>query len=481
VGDLTFALNYRLGGLSVTGYHLVNVAIHAATALLVAGLAAVTLRTPAARAGRVGPLVGRFLPLAAGLLFAVHPLATQAVTYVVQRYASLATLLYVLALVLYARARLAHLAAGRATARVVALGGGALLAAAAAMTTKEISVTLPLAAAGYDLAFFRGGRRWPLLAPLAALPALPLLDPALAGHLDSEAPLPAGPYALTQTRVVVAYLRLLAWPSGQNVDHHVALSTSLAEPAVLGSLALLVALAAAAGALLVRGRRAGRVEWLLLGGGIAWFFLTLSVESSVLPLKDVMFEHRAYLPSVGALLAAATLLLMGVERLPLPGPAGLRAAAALALVAVPLGVATFQRNAVWRDDVTLWADAVAKSPGKARPRQFLGTALAERGELDAAVAELLRALELQPGYKEALFNLGNVYATKGQLSQAMVAFTLAAQADPGHAMTHNNLGAVFHRLGNRERAAAAYQEALRLDPGLQMARRNLELLGATPP
>src|SRR6266542_4323442 len=168
VGVLTFALNYRMGGLDPSGYHLVNVAIHAANALLVAWLAALTLRTPALRDARAGTLVRRFLPLAAGLLFAVHPLATQAVTYVVQRFTSLATLLFLLSLALYAQSRLSLEADRPSKARAACLYCLSVAAAAGAMRTKEISFTLPFVAAGYDLLFFRAGRRRLLLAPLAA-------------------------------------------------------------------------------------------------------------------------------------------------------------------------------------------------------------------------------------------------------------------------------------------------------------------------
>jgi tetratricopeptide (TPR) repeat protein len=278
--------------------------------------------------------------------------------------------------------------------------------------------------------------------------------------------------------VVATYLRLLVWPAGQNLDYDFPLSHAVGEPAVLASLGLLLAVAALGASLIALGRRTGRVEGLLAGGGIAWFFVTLSVESSVIPIRDVIFEHRAYLPGVGAALALATGLLLGVERLRLRGDPALHAALALALVAAPLGAATWRRNLVWQDDLTLWSDVVAKSPGKARPHQLLGEAHAQRGELDAAVRQYLEALRLQPRYLEAAYNLGNAYYAQRRLPQALAAFTLAVQADPGHAMAHNNRGAVLQVLGDLAGAAAAYQEALRLDPGLALARGNLARLRA---
>jgi hypothetical protein len=141
LGYVSFALNYRLGGLSVVGYHVANVAIHAVNALLVAWLAALTLRTPAVR-GRTSEAIRGWLPLAAGVLFVVHPLATQAVTYVVQRLTSLATLFYLLSVAAYVAARL-RLADGRSRGRAVALYALSLASALAAMKTKEIASPRP--------------------------------------------------------------------------------------------------------------------------------------------------------------------------------------------------------------------------------------------------------------------------------------------------------------------------------------------------
>src|SRR6266540_1850968 len=168
VGVLTFALNYRWGGLAVPGYHAVNLLIHLCNALLVSLLAATTLRTPAVRRAAIAPLVSRFLPVTSGLLFAIHPLATESVTYVVQRFTSLATLFFLLSLTAYVQARLALDSAESRRLRAIGAYVLSVLAAVAAMKTKEIAFTLPIVAAAYDLLFLPGGKRRFLLAPLAA-------------------------------------------------------------------------------------------------------------------------------------------------------------------------------------------------------------------------------------------------------------------------------------------------------------------------
>ena len=483
LGYVTFALNYRMGGSAVFGYHLVNVLIHVCNGLLVYALAAVTLRTPALRRAELGPLVGRYLPLAAGLLFAVHPLATQAVTYVIQRFASLAALFYLLSLVLYAEARLSAEADRPAGARVAGFATLSVLAAVAAMKTKEISVTLPFVAAGYELLFLRPGRRLlPLLilAPLAATPLLVIVQPALR-DVVADAGISSAVYLLTQTRVVVRYLRLLVLPVGQNFDYDFPLSKSLSEPAVLLSIALLLAVGAFAALLLVRALGTRRGAGLLGFFGIAWVFVTLSVESSFIPIKDVIFEHRMYLPSAGAAIALGTALLWGVERLRLRAALGLQCAAALSITCAPLAAATYRRNAVWQDELTLWSDVVAKSPGKARAHHSLGVAHFARGELNEAVSEYLLALRIRPWYPEALTNLGNAYAALGRLDEAIRQYRRAVLVAPGLPEAHNNLGNTLAAQGLREEALREYREALRLDPNLPEAKANLRRLEPLDP
>jgi len=499
LGYLSFALNYRVGGLDVLGYHVVNILIHVCNALLVTWLTAATLRTPALRRADAGPLVRAYLPLTAALLFAAHPLQTQAVTYVVQRFTSLATLWYLLSLALYAEARLSMGDERARTWRAAGLYAGSLLAAVAAMRTKEIGFTLPFVAAGYELLLFGSGRRTLLLlAPLGATALLvPLglatggdsLAEVLANPADFAAEAPAIPrsvYLLTQLRVLVAYLRLVVLPIGQNVDPDVPLSTSVFEPRVLLALALLATLATFGAALLLRGRSANRAPEILIACGIAWFFVTSSVESSIIPIRDVMFEHRTYLPMAGLAVALGTGLLWGVERVRLPGSHAVHAALAIVVIVGPLGAAAYARNAVWRDDITLWTDAVAKSPGKARAHNNLGAAYEAAGRPDEAAREYAIALRLRPvsmqvgsraalrpDFASATIDLGSAYQALGRFSSAEREYREAIRLDPSRADVHSNLGLTYHAQGRMDDAFREYGEAIRLDPRLAAARSNL--------
>ena len=483
VAYLTFALNYRLGGLATAGYHLVNVVIHVANALLVYALVRLTFRTPRLKASALARS-SRAIAAVAAALFVAHPLQTQAVSYVAQRLTSLATTFYVGTVVLYAALRLGD-GALRSRWRAVAGGVAVVATALLAMKTKEIAFTLPAVAAAWDLFLFRPGRRLLLLIPLAVTALLVPLGVAgdggtLSGVLDdmgrlaAETPnIPRSVYALTQTRVVATYLRMLVLPLGQNVDHDVRLSTSLADPAVLGATAVLVFLVAGAVVLLVRARRTHRAEGVLVAIGVAWFFITLSVESSIIPIRDVMAEHRTYLPLAGVALALATALLTAAERIPAPVTQVLRLTLALLVTTGPLAVATYARNRVWDDDVSLWRDAVDKSPVKARPRVNLGAAHGNRGELDAAAREYEQAVRIAPDLAEARRNLGGTYFKLGRIDEAIREYHEVVSLKPGWAEAHSSLGAAYEAKGQRDDAIREYRDAIRLDPALVDAHANL--------
>src|SRR6266545_310406 len=474
LGYLSFALNYRFGGLHVIGYHLVNLLIHVCNGLLVSWLTATTLRTPAMRRAETGPLVRRYLPLVAGLLFAVHPVATQAVTYVVQRFTSLATLFYLLSVALYAQARLALEADLPSKPRAAYLYCLSVLSAVGAMETKEIGFTLPFVAAGYDLLFFRRGKARLLLAPLALTALLvPLglvtqgqnLADVLGNASDLAAEtqtIPRSVYLLTQSRVVVTYLRLLLLPVGQNLDPDFRLSNSPADPDVLFALAILLALAACAVLLLVRARKTNRAAGVLVFFGVAWFFVTLSVESSVIPIRDVIVEHRVYLPSAGAAVTAGTALLWAIERLRLRVSLPLQAGLALLITAGPLGTAAYVRNLVWKDDFILWSDVVAKSPQKGRPHFQVGLAYKLKGQIDDAMREYREAIRLDPAYAPAHNNLGNAHKKKGELDDAIREYREAIRVAPGYARAHYNLGVAYQARGRIDDAIREYREAMRL-------------------
>jgi protein O-mannosyl-transferase len=496
VATASFAVNGALGGQSPWGYHAVNLAIHLAAALAVYALAAFACR----RAAPPGSALARGAPLAAlvaAALFVAHPLQTQAVTYVVQRMASLAALFYLGAAVAYARAALEPRAGRRALAY-----GAALALAALAIFTKENAVTLPAALAVVDLAFLPGPKRARAarLAPFAALTAAALLAlapaetardaaggfealaapaaPASSAAAAASRPLPAwAAYAAAQPAALLTYLRLLVLPMGQSVDHDPPVPDSLLEPRVLFSAALLAALAGGAAWLAWRARRRSPVARVALFA-IGWFAVTMAVESSVLPLADLVVEHRAYLPSAGLFVAAGAAVAAAVERL---GAGGRRLAlgAAAAWVLVLAG-ATFARNEVWRDPLTLWGDAMAKAPERSRPHLYVAQALVARGEPERAIPLLERATRLRPPTPLARLSLGVAYAKVGRLAEAERALRAGIASTPDRVPgAHLELGRVLVQAGRVEEACGEFRAEVEVEPRSREARTNLVVCSLT--
>jgi len=461
---LTFALNYRLNGLDVWGYHLFNLLIHIVNSILVFSLVMVTFKTPFIR-GKDG-LKGHHARATAfftALFFAVHPVQTQAVTYITQRFASLATLFFLASLVSYAASRTSE---GKKTR--VALYGASLFLAVSAMLTKEISFTLPVVLALYELIFIEGNlrQRAALLAPFSLTMLIIPLNLASGGLESSVAVLANAEslsrpvYFFTELRVLVTYIRLLFFPINQNLDYDYPAYHSFLELPVLLSFLFLSGLFLLAVFLLYRARRAGedRIEFRLISFGIFWFFITLSVESGFVPM-DFIYEHRVYLPSVGFFLASVVFLLSILDRLKKFRHAALWMPVLLALV---LSGAAYARNNVWRTRVSLSEDTVRKSPLKLRPRYSLTLSYFEAGRYPEAIREGRVAVALGPNDPLSHFFLGLSYEKMGLLHHAINEFKAVLLIDPSDGRSHYNLARIYERSGRLDEAGREYEAAIRL-------------------
>lgn len=487
IGYLTFALNYRAGELDVFGYHALNIAIHVMNCLLVYAIGLLLRETPGYRRGPPSS-VSKSLPLFAALLFAVHPVQTGAVTYVVQRLASLATLFYLGSFAAYLKGRLASTDAGAQGGRPFCWYLVSWTCALLAANTKEIAFTLPAIVLLAEWVFF--DRKWrkalPVVIPFLLISlTIPLSilhldqplgkvlsDTAQASRLQTD--IPRSAYLFTQFRVIATYMRLLLLPMGLNLDYDYPVYRDLLDPAALLSLLLILCLLGIAAFLLASPAFRNRPDFRLASFGILWFFIALSVESSVFPIRDVIFEHRLYLPSAGAFLALVSLSCMAMERI----PARRRepwAAILAGIVLLCLSVGTIQRNRVWRDSVTLWEDVVRKSPGKARPHYNLGNAYSQRGRTDEAIEQYLQSVRLRPEYPEAWDNLGVDYAKKGLYPEAVKAHETAARIDTSFARPLFNLGRIYMTAYPNRTAEARdlFKKALALKPDYADAWINL--------
>jgi protein O-mannosyl-transferase len=484
LGYLSLAINYRLHGLDVTGYHLVNLLLHILNAWL---LYLILTHTFGRR-----PLPGREikdetlspLPLIAALLFLCHPIQTHAVTYITSRFVLLAAFFSLLSLASYIRYRTSAAGTGRFTFLALSL-----LSAVAGMMTKEFTFTLPFLIAMYEFSFFAGSLREHLrkIAPLwLTLPVIPLLIFIQQGSitaLDStmrtitaadSSHISRIDYLLTQFRVIVLYLRLLIFPVGQNVDHDIPVQHSLATPEVLGSFLLLLALLSWAGHRYWLSLRSGAApESRIIPFGIVWFFMALSVESSIIPLGELSAEYRLYLPSVGIIMAVTYLGGAAAVRFSLNRTL-FNAIATLLIIA--LGGATLLRNRVWQSEISLWRDAAMKSPAKVRPHQNLALYYGIKGRLDEARRELERAISIEPRNFELHNNLGIIYRQQGEFARAIREYQLVLQLEPADAMARYNLGNIYLAQGRYDDALRAYGECLRIIPEYDELHNNIGIV-----
>lgn len=482
VGSLTFALNFALSRFDVVSYHVFNILIHILNSILVFFLYTLLLKkiTPEIADDKIGLIAGF-----TALIFLVHPIQTGAVTYIVQRYASLATFFYLFSIVMFLRSSLRYsgekkfFSAPHLTYYLLSL-----LSAVLAMRTKEIALTLPLAI--LMCWFFIGtaresSRSWankflylaPFLVTFFIIPlgflntSLPIGE--LIGEISSKSTaaerIGRTDYLFTQFRVIATYLRLMFVPIGQNLDYDYLISRSLFEPSVLMSLLLHVLIIVSAIIYFLKNRQGLSIIILF---GIFWFYLTLSVESSFIPIKDVIFEHRLYLPSSGLIAAFVTAFVISAEKFKKEKVYKIVIAVMIPILVILSGL-TIKRNMLWQDGIALWEDAIKKSPHKSRPYSNLGTLYNHRGMYKAAETVYLKAIELDPGFPGMHNNLGNVYKTVRRYQEAIDEYTKTLTLDPRYAEAYYNLGTTFYETGRNDKALANYKKALELSPQMYEA------------
>ncbi|MBE9532105.1 MAG: tetratricopeptide repeat protein, partial [Proteobacteria bacterium] len=427
ISFLSFAMNYAVDGYNAAGYKITNIAIHIVNSILVYKFVSTLIETPTLKKAR-GEL--KYLAVIVSLLFLTHPIATQAVNYTFQRSATLATLFYLLSITLYLKARLMGLCGDKEkNPKRYALYAFALLAAIIAQKTKEISFTLPFMIVLFDMTLLpasigiksRLKNLLPFLFTLAIIPASILL-PSSGGALNATGGSETvrriqieilteqsrHDYLITQFKVVPIYFKLLFFPTNQNLLHDITTYDSFFNPQVLVSFVFLAVIFAFAIYLLVRSIKRKEAASFLIGAGILWFFITISMESSIIPLKYKMFEHRAYLPSVGFFISTATAFLYisraifnrGERRSPLP--------LVIAIIVITvLSFLSYQRSSVWKDKFSIWSDTVAKSPGNSKAHNELGTAYMELGKTTEALKHYKEAIRINPRSGIAIVNLGS--------------------------------------------------------------------------
>jgi tetratricopeptide (TPR) repeat protein len=455
VAYVSFALNYYFHQLNVAGFHIANILIHIVCGILLFYFTKTTLHTPVLQNSSEKYA---WVPLLTALIWLVHPIQTQSVTYVVQRMNSLASMFYVLSILLYARGRQSEKDFPR-----YACFTGCVLSGLLALGSKEVAVTLPVFLFLYEWYFYQDlNREWlkrrvlPIFGIMAVLLLVALfyldfqpLEKILNSYAGRNFTMPQR--VLTEFRIVVFYLSLILFPhpSRLNLEHHFPVSQSLVEP-----ITTVLAIGIITGLLVMAFFIAKRQR--LLSFCILWYLGNLVLESSIIGL-ELVFEHRNYLPSMLIIL----MLMMLLHRYGRIRWVTIGFPVVIALVCC---VYTVNRNNIWRNELSLWQDCAAKSPQKARPHNNLAVALVRQGKIKEAISNYHRALQIKPDYAEAHFNLATALRRQGKLNQAVHHYREMIRIKPDYSGAHNNLGAVLQEQGRIDEAISHYSEALRLRP-----------------
>lgn len=468
---LSFSLNYLIHGISPAGYHLVNIVIHVVNTLLVyllvTGILVLGLSehkgsdTPVAET-QVGTVA--FFTAA---LFAAHPVMTNAVTYVAQRMTSMAALFYMATAVLYTR-HLVGVVKGRSWTPYYPL---ALFSCCAGMITKETCFTIPIALLLLDLVFHRdtAGRRLFRLLPFAATMAiipftvLKLENDAVeqdwntlgsAIHLVNFTEISPTDYFFTQLRAIAFYLRLLVLPTGLSLEHDFPLSVTFTDPGVPAAFLLHLLFVCCAGHLIFRYRGGPSFIDLLkvtVGFGIAWFYLTLSVSSSFIPITELAVEYRLYLPTAGFMLCVVAALFVLHSRFRPLNASGPGFWIPMVLLVTSIGM-TMARNEVWRDPEQFWRQTIHRYPGLGRPYANLADHHLTRGNTGEAIQVYREAIGRLPNLAILHYELGNVYIRTGQYREAVAELNEAIRMAPDKREAYESLARAECYLGHFDEA-----------------------------
>jgi protein O-mannosyl-transferase len=463
---LSFALNYQVHQLNVIGYHIVNLLVHISTAILLWWLINLTLLTPVMKKERLSQQA-KLISLFIALFFLTHPIQTQGVTYIVQRATSLATLFYLSSLSCYTKFRLLENEKLASGSRV--FYSAALIIAVIAMFTKEMAITLPLAICLYEFSFFKTTKSFkykqliPFLVTLVIIPLTILISKSSIVRdmraNEGSINIPPWHYLWTKLIVMVTYVRLAFLPFNQNLDYDFPIFTHLlSAPVIFGLFFLILCIVIA-----VRLFRSYR----LASFGILFFFLTLSFEWSIIPIPEVLYEHRLYLPMAGFSIFLITSLyyLLG----------GKNPKAMLTIVVILItaySILTYVRNNVWKNDLTLWDDTVHKSPHKARPYSNRGLAYQNQGNFNRALLDFNKAIEIDPGYTIVYYNRGLAYQNQGKLDQAIAEYDKTIEINPSYAEAYNNRGLAYQNKGDLKQAIADYDRTIAIKPSYAIAYYN---------
>lgn len=474
--NMSFAVNYYFGGYNVVGYHLVNIVLHFLTGVFLFFFIRITLgidiRQKSSKIYTEQGFINSVnsIALFASCLWLVHPLQTQAVTYIVQRMTSMAVMFYILSLLLYILGRLSwqnnqhRLKAGGFFAGCIISGGLAL-------ASKQNAATLPFVILLYEWFFFQDLKiKWSkkqILWIFSILMIFGILALIYLGENPVERILRG--YALrdysfsqrilTQLRVIPYYITLLFFthPGRLALDYDYPLSNGLLHPAT--TLLSLVAIVALISLAVYLGRKKSR----LASFCILWFFVTLLIESSVISI-EIVYEHRMYLASMMPALLLSFLVISRTR------PHWL-AICLLSIILLISATWTYQRNITWQEPLAFWEDNLKKTPNDHRVLNNMGFSLMQAGHYDQAIPYLQKSIQLKTSAQtirttllDPLRNLGAALIQIKKFDRAIETLQTAIKIDPESAPSHVNLATAYEELEQHKKAITHYKKALEIQP-----------------
>lgn len=473
MGYLSLALNYHYNEFDVSGYHYFNLLIHLTNALLVFWLCFLLLSEQLI-SNETLKRNRYWIAFLTALLFVSHPMATQSVTYIVQRFASLVTLFYLLTVICYLRGRMMDAKDFKRYFFFLL----SFLSFFLAIHTKENAFTLPFVILMMEVLFFQQ-KKWNLsftnyrlylFVSVAAILgfgivsyfSMSVLKPIPPSYGNAYTLTPMN-YLFTQFNVIPQYIRMLVLPYGQHLDHDFPIFNGLFDGLTWLNLGILVTLLVLSLFMIKRN--------VILSFGLLWFFITLAIESSIVPISDVFFEHRTYLPSVGFLLLLTSGIFLLLNRKGKIYPI-------LTLIAMSLifSYLTYERNKVWKSDLTLTLDNLQKAPNKSRTNLNYGMALYGEGKKDESLQYINKAVELNPEYYDAVNNRGNVLSSMGKIKEALPDYLKCTKMQPDNVNGLCNLGITYAILNKTDEAIQAFNRVLTLSPQNAQGHFNRGLL-----
>jgi len=461
---MSFAINYKIGGFNVTGYHIVNLLVHTGSSFLVFNIARKLLMHS------FSPTLQKDINnicLFSAMIFALHPLQTQAVTYVYQRHTCLATFFILSSFLCWLNA------VERKKNHYLWFILSFVLAVFS-MFTKEISIVLPFLIFMHMIWFrkdFYSGKMWQVVLYMiflfSIIPAILFFTHSInVSELHQVKSMQGSPedvitrkdYFLTQGQAFLIYIKLLFLPLKQNIDYDVQISQSIFFPPETFAGFMLMFLLLLVCAVFLKKNR-------LLSFSIAFFIISIIPQSSVVPKPDLVVEHRMYLPLTGFAIFIPAFLYWISKRKQY-------VTIILTILICFYAVLTYQRNNIWREPLKLWNDAVSKSPNKARPYLNRGLAYASKGDFENAIKDYTKAIQINPWYVEAYNNRGIVYATMKLYDLALFDFNTAIKINPDYPVTYNNRGVLYSSMNRWEMALNDFKHALALKPYYVDALKN---------